>query len=52
MKGFNLTMSQALYDTSYANLIMLGATLPSYDSGKKDGRTQSIKADDLSLIHI
>ena len=34
MKGFGMTVEQALYDISYANIIMYGATLPSYSSKK------------------
>ncbi len=43
-------MDYVLYDLSYANLILLGATLPSYDSDRKKKSSQSdqeiIKADD------
>ncbi len=37
MKGFGMTVEQALYEISYANIIMYGATLPSYSSSRKDG---------------
>lgn len=44
-------MDYVLYDLSYANLILLGATLPSYNSekNKASGNTSSqevIRADD------
>ena len=43
-------MDYVLYDLSYANLILLGAALPSYDSDRKKKSSQSdqeiIKADD------
>ena len=45
MKGFNLTMHQVLYELSYANIILLGATLPSYDSRKQD-KGETLQADD------
>lgn len=45
MKGFNLTMNQVLYELSYANIILLGATLPSYASHKQD-KGETLQADD------
>ena len=42
-------MEYVLYDLSYANLILLGATLPSYDSEKHKASHKNeevIKADD------
>jgi hypothetical protein len=50
VKGFKFPLDYALYDLSYANLILLGATLPSYDSEKNKkssrGDGEVIKADD------
>lgn len=37
VKGFGFSVEYALYDISYANLILMGATLPTYDSKAKDG---------------
>lgn len=34
VKAFNLTIDYALYDLSYANLILYSASLPSYKSPK------------------
>lgn len=50
-KGFRMTFEQVLHEVSYANLIMMGATLPSYSNEKekmknKGGRQDVIKADD------
>ena len=45
-------MDYVLYDLSYANLILLGATLPSYNSEKsktdraRNGNEEVINADD------
>lgn len=42
-------MEYVLYDLSYANLILLGATLPSYDSEKNKASRKNeevIKAED------
>lgn len=39
VKGFGFSVEYALYDISYANLILMGATLPTYDSKAKDGRS-------------
>lgn len=37
-KAFNLPFEYVLYDMSYANMILYGASLPSYKSPKgKDG---------------
>lgn len=36
IKGFNLPIDYILYELSYANLIMLSATLPSYDKEEKE----------------
>jgi len=53
MKAFNLTPDYVLYEMSYVNVIMYGATLPVYDSKRKDRRgggsssgQEVIKADD------
>lgn len=37
VKGFGLSFEQVMYRISFANLMLLGATLPSYDSHKKSG---------------
>lgn len=42
VKGFKFTLDYVLYDLSYANMIMLGATLPSYDSGKGKTKQEDI----------
>ena len=42
-------MEYVLYDLSYANLILLGATLPSYESAKDKAsrkNEENIQADD------
>lgn len=42
-------MEYVLYDMSYANMIMYGAVLPSYKSGKKNEKSNTravINADD------
>lgn len=36
IKGFNLPIDYILYELSYANLIMLSATLPGYDKEEKE----------------
>jgi hypothetical protein len=36
IKGFNLPIDYILYELSYANLIMLSATLPNYDKEEKE----------------
>lgn len=47
IKGFNFTMDYVLYELSYANMIMLGAVLPSYDSKRnKEKRQDVINASD------
>ena len=49
MKGYNLPVDYVLYDMSYANMIMFGAVIPSYNSKKKGkgGKEQEIiKVDD------
>lgn len=37
MRGFNVTMDYALHGISYANLLLLGASLPRYDGTGRDG---------------
>lgn len=44
-KAFCLSFDYVLYDMSYANIILYGATLPSYRNGKKKDE-ESIRADD------
>lgn len=49
VKGYTLPLDYVLYDMSYANVLMYGAVLPSYDSDEKvDGKKEEgiIKADD------
>lgn len=52
VKAFNLPIDYVLYDLSYVNLIMYGATLPSYESksdknkNRSDAEQDVIKADD------
>ncbi|MCQ2058669.1 MAG: hypothetical protein MJY71_02425 [Bacteroidaceae bacterium] len=51
VKAFNLSIDYVLYDMSYANVILYGATLPTYiskrDKDGKDKETQPvIRADD------
>lgn len=51
VKGLGLDINDALYGMSYANLLLYGASLPTYRSDKKDkrGRKQEkINADDPS----
>lgn len=36
IKGFNFSLHFVLYELSYANLILLSATLPSYDKQDKN----------------
>ena len=38
VKAYNFSLEYVLYDLSYANLIMLGAVLPTYDSAKGKGK--------------
>lgn len=40
-------MEEVLYEISYANLILLGATLPTYSSSK-NGEGEALKADEMS----
>ena len=53
VKAFNLPVEYVLYDMSYANMVMYGATLPSYKhkaddkDGKKRKRQKAIKVDDI-----
>jgi hypothetical protein len=48
VKGFNFSLDYVLYEMSYANIIMYGSVLPSYNSRQKDseGRADVIRADD------
>ena len=52
MKSFGVSFDTALYEMSYANLVMYMRTLPDYsakkDKGKKDGKKkqEKINADD------
>lgn len=47
MKGFSLPVEYVLYEMSYVNAILYGATLPSYE-GRRDKKDDGnvIKADD------
>lgn len=51
VKGFNFPFDYVLYDLSYSNLILLGATLPSYDAEKKKGGRQTGKRLDEEVIN-
>ena len=44
-KAFCLPFDYVLYDMSYANIILYGATLPSFRKGKDD-KDDTIQADD------
>jgi hypothetical protein len=47
VKAFNLPIEYVLYDMSYANVILYGASLPTYQSKRKNEKThETIKADD------
>ena len=46
VKGFGFTVEEILYEVSFANLILMGATLPSYDSGTRGNDEKAINADD------
>ena len=50
VKAFNMPVDYVLYDLSWANMILYGATLPSLNSGKDktkgEGEQEIIKADD------
>lgn len=51
MKAFNLPIDYVLYDLSYANLTLYGASLPSYKNakdkeGSKHGDDEVINGDD------
>lgn len=48
VKGFRIPVEYVLYDISYANIIMMGATLPSYNSkrDKNKHNQEVIMADD------
>jgi len=53
-KAYNLSFEYILYEMSYANIIMYGAVLPSYDNEVNDksesntwkGKGERINADD------
>lgn len=50
-KAFGLSIEYVLYEMSYANLILYGATLPSYNKkkdnkGRKTNDDETINADD------
>ena len=42
VKGFGLPMKQVLYGLSYANIILLSATLPDYKATTKDEDTEQL----------
>lgn len=48
VKAFNLPIDYVLYDMSYANMTLYGASLPSYKSSKakKEGCEKTIDAGD------
>ena len=41
VKGFKFSMDYVLYDLSYSNLILLGATLPSYNYDREKSKRSS-----------
>lgn len=48
-KAFGLSIEYVLYEMSYANLIMYGATLPSYHK-KKEGKGKGDKGNGEETI--
>jgi hypothetical protein len=40
VKGFNLPIDYVLYDMSYANMIMYGSVLPSYNNKKEETKNK------------
>ncbi len=47
VKAFNLPLQFVLYDLSYANLVLYGASLPSYKKPKDNtGQGEIINGDD------
>ncbi len=50
VKGYNLTIDYVLYEMSYANMIMYGSVLPSYNNKDKgadnNNDNEVINADD------
>lgn len=47
IKAFNFSLEYVLYELSYANMIMLGAVLPSYESSKTPStQDKEINAED------
>lgn len=42
VKGFGLPIEQVLYGLSYANIILLSATLPDYKATTKDEDTEQL----------
>ena len=46
MKAYNLPIDYVLYEMSYANMIMYGSVLPSYNSRKDNKGEDTINADD------
>lgn len=42
VKGFGLPIEQVLYRLSYANIILLSATLPDYKATTKDEDTEQL----------
>lgn len=48
VKGYNLTIDYVLYEMSYANMIMYGSVLPSYNDTNKgtEKDNEVINADD------
>lgn len=53
MKAFNLPIDYVLYDISYANLMLYGASLPTYQPNKEKGKEDKdevINGDDPNSI--
>ena len=42
VKGFGLTIEQVLYGLSYANIVLLSATLPDYKAQTKEEDTEQL----------
>nr|DAK79877.1 MAG TPA: hypothetical protein [Caudoviricetes sp.] len=40
VKGFGMPVEQVLYELSYANIVLLSSTLPSYDRERGEGKEE------------
>lgn len=52
MKGLGLSPREVVYEISYANLILLGASLPSYGSGEGESAHDALRADEASEADV